>query len=192
MNDPPNFSEEAFDNLFENRPLPSASEELRHVLLRKTTRVLRRRRRLRQGGSVAVLILCYLAGIATVKCWPQPSPKPDDPVIAQHEVDPVKPPEPPAPPPGIARASAIDPNLPAPALEQLGESAGKDQRAAHFFLAGDRYEKAGDMSAALRCYKLALDAGTEADLALSVSDGYLLMVLKNARKKEKLHGKPGA
>jgi hypothetical protein len=86
----------------------------------------------------------------------------------------------------------IDPRLPPRDLEQLAELAGKDQRTAYFRLAGDRYEKAGDVRAALRCYRLALDNASDADLAVTPSDSYLLMVLKHARQKEKHDGKNDA
>jgi hypothetical protein len=190
MTDSSNFSDDACDRMFQPRPATPANEELKHILLLQTTRVLRRRRQLRQCGYAALLGVCYLAGMATVRFWPQPVPSPNLPVSAVPEPNPAKPPLPPGP--IIVQAPAIDSHLSAPALERLGEIAAADQRAVHFFRAGDRYEKAGDMAAALRCYKLALDAGTESDLAVAESDSYLLMALKTARKKEKLHGKHGA
>lgn len=193
MTDPENFSDEGLDRILLARPSEPANTELRHSLLLQTTRVLRRRRRLRQCSYAALLATCYLAGIATAYFWPHSTSIPAVADQAAPETLPERPPIPPvSPPPMLAQTPTIDPNLPAPALEKLGELASAEQRAAHFFMAGDRYEKAGEMSAALRCYKLALDAGTESDLVVAESDSYLLMALKTARKKEKPHGKHGA
>jgi hypothetical protein len=52
--------------------------------------------------------------------------------------------------------------------------------------AGDRYAaEEGDYQSALRCYRDALDAGSDRDRAIQPNDSWLLMVLKNAREKEK-------
>ena len=82
------------------------------------------------------------------------------------------------------------PRLPAPVLEQLGELASREKQADFFRLAGARHvAEGGDLQAALRCYRQSLDAGSEEDLAVKPEDDWLLMALKDARKKEKQHAK---
>jgi hypothetical protein len=52
--------------------------------------------------------------------------------------------------------------------------------------AADRYlEEEGDVGSAVRCYGRALDEGGGRDLAIAPGDSWLLMVIKNARQKEK-------
>jgi hypothetical protein len=163
--------------------------ELRQALRDRTTGVLRWRRRIRRLALIAGLAAFYVAGIATMRLA-EPAPPPvGAPEVAKHPPAPPKPGATPTPAPvPMARAPEIDPQLPPNILEQLGELASKEQRTAYFRLAGDRYEKAGDVRAALRCYRLALNYASEVELAVSPSDSYLLMVLKNARQKEKRDG----
>jgi len=186
MDNTPNGRDDALD-AFLDGPAPRAENpELRHSLLLRTTRVVRFRRRLRLLAAVGVVAASFLAGAGTVRLWslvPRPVEQTAGPEITSQE----KPPDAP-----IAQAPAIDSQMPADILEQLAELAGKDRRAAYFCLAGARYEQAGELPAALRCYKLALDAGSEADLMVSETDSYLLMVLKTARQREKQHGKNDA
>jgi hypothetical protein len=80
-----------------------------------------------------------------------------------------------------------------PALVREWQAAeNPDKRAILFRQAGDRYVAEGsDWESALRCYSGALNAGTEADLAISPDDNWLLMALKDARQKEKRHANVG-
>lgn len=192
MTDRESFSDEGLDQVLQPLPPHAMNAELRQSLLRQTTRVLRRRRWLRQCSFAVLLAMCYLAGIVTMHFRPHPA---SDSAVAEKaapEEVPGKPLVPPVvPPPVVAQAPPIDPHLSAAALEKLGEQASGEKRIAQFILAGQRYEKAGELAAALRCYKLALDGGTESDLVFAESDSYLLMALKTARQKEKHHGKHG-
>ena len=63
---------------FENDPIErflnarlggALNTELRQTLLAQTTRVLRRRRRLKRIGSVAALVGCYVLGLTTMHVW---------------------------------------------------------------------------------------------------------------------------
>ena len=68
----------------------------------------------------------------------------------------------------------------------------KDAQAGLYRLAGDRYfEEAGDVQAALRCYRRALDSASPDDLAISENDNWLLIELKKARLEGKNHAQTG-
>jgi hypothetical protein len=71
-------------------------------------------------------------------------------------------------------------------LEQQAELADTGERARLYFLAGQRYgAERGDWSAALRCYKQALDAAPQAAEQIDPkTDDWLLMALKIERQKE--------
>jgi hypothetical protein len=65
-----------------------------------------------------------------------------------------------------------------------------ERRADLFRRAGDRYLKdENDLRSAVRCYKHALDAGSDEDLRITSQDNWLLVSLKNARQEERHHGK---
>jgi hypothetical protein len=54
--------------------------------------------------------------------------------------------------------------------------------------AGDRYlGEDGDVQSAVRCYGQALNLDDPAVLAIDPKDNWLLMAIKDARKKEKRH-----
>lgn len=172
---------DALDALLTPTTPLAGNEPLRQVLLLQTTRVLRRRRRLKQAGFVAALTGCFLAGIMVVRYVV--------PAAGSREVvqQPVVPDETPA--------------LPAPAVQQAGLQAvvlewqafdSPDQRAELYRRAGDLYVSEGcDPHAALRCYQNALDNGSDGDLVISADDNWLLMALKNDRQKEKRYARNG-
>ncbi len=58
--------------------------------------------------------------------------------------------------------------------------------------AGDQYVHGDDPASALRCYGRSLDEASDKDLAISPDDDYLLMMVKEARLKEKDHAKRGS
>jgi hypothetical protein len=67
-----------------------------------------------------------------------------------------------------------------------------DRQTALYQEAGDRYlEEERDPLQALRCYGNALDSGKEEDLTISASDSWLMMVIKDARQREKHNAKSG-
>jgi hypothetical protein len=143
----------------------------RAELLGRTRRVVARRRRLRRAAWAAALAACYAAGLLTTD-WlaPRPRPAPDRPVVKEAPaVEKDRPPE---------RAVVLE-------WKAVDSTEG---RADLYRRAGDRYlADESDFESAVRCYGQALDAGTEADRAVSPEDNWLLMALKDARKKEKPH-----
>lgn len=177
-------SQEPCDHFLENIKPDAARAKFREKLLKRTTGVLRFRRRVRHWGLVAGLGLSYLAGAATMRlATPSLHVAPS---LVEHRAateQAITPPT--AVPAPVSRPPQVEPHLPARVLEQMGELASVTERGTYFRLAGDRYEQAGDITAALRCYRLVLDGASEAELVVSPSDSYLLMTLKNARQKEK-------
>jgi hypothetical protein len=153
------------DRLLGPSPEAVAPAELRERLRRQTTRVLRARRWGRRLGLVAALAACYALGVLTVRVWPARAP-----AVADA-------PRPPEQEPRVARATPRDPIRPV-------RSPG---RAALLRQAGDRYLEKNDLAAAVRCYRLALDAGSDDELTIQANDNWLLMALKDARRKEQRH-----
>jgi hypothetical protein len=152
------------DRLLSAPPEDAAPVELRDRLRRETIHVLRARRWGRRLKLVAALAACYALGVATVRLWPTPAPGVAD-----------APPQEQAP-----RVAATTPRDPVRPARPPG-------RAALLRQAGDRYLKQNDLAAAVRCYRLALDAGSEDDLTIQANDNWLLMALKDARRKEQRH-----
>jgi len=156
-------------------------DALRLALRQQTTRVLRRRRWLRQLTNVGLAAACYLAGLATM--WflvprttatgdSPPSPPPL--VIADNR---SKPPQPEEKPPER-------PEL----YEFQAQTAPPAERAVQLRKAGDLYlEQDHDYAAALRCYTQAFNAGGDQALEFSPDDNWLVMAIKNARRKEKVN-----
>jgi hypothetical protein len=152
------------------------NDGLKAAMRLRTTRVLRGRRLVRQLALVGLAAACYLAGVATM--WflpPQLTAVADAPaktvVIAENKIEPSpqeKPPERPE------------------IYEFEAQTAPPSERYAQLRKAGDIYlEQAHDYASALRCYRQAFDAGGEQALAFSTDDNWLVMAIKNARKKEK-------
>lgn len=146
---------------------PPNHGELQARILRRTTLVVRKRRRLRQGMMAAgVAALCL--GLFAVWLWPTAE---ETPVAV-------------LPTPVLPKT--LEPASSALAQEWRAVDATHD-RAKEFFLAGDRYLlEEQDPAAALRCYSQALDAASEQNLDVSPDDNWLVMALKDARRKEKI------
>src|SRR5947209_6681553 len=104
MHDNPTTGKNAVDQ-FLDVPIPGAvDDELRQRVLHLSTRVLRRRLHLKRCGHAAVLLLCYVAGLATMRLLPPAA----WPMMAQ----------------GVARRAAEQPpqNKNAGAASELAES----------------------------------------------------------------------
>jgi hypothetical protein len=165
-------------------PEPDACEELlrrgsspsdrlfREALLRRTRRVLRRRLWLRRAGVAAALAACFAAGLFTGRLGNEPVPVPETHPAPQAQAHSE---------PATAATAAV--------LEWQAVDS-KEPRADLYRQAGDRYEDDGDYQSALRCYRGALGAGSDKDLAIAPDDSWLLMVLKDARQKEKRDASP--
>lgn len=164
---------DALDHLLA-RPTAACDESLRRSLLAQTTNVLRLQRRGRQRRRIAFALAAaaILLAIAGVAIFPR-SGTPERP---------VGPPNPTV----VQSPAPLAADMPAAAIERIGETSALDQRSVLYRRAGDRYlEEAADPKDALRCYTQALDDGSEADLNVSADDSWLLMALKIDRKKEK-------
>ncbi len=149
---------------------------------------MRRGRRLRVAVWAAALAACYVAGVLTM-FW-----------LAPRRVEVVRVQAPPAAAPAPASQSQPTPPTPAPpaapasavALEWKAFDADKP-RPDLYRQAGDRYlQEDADPASALRCYGQSLNGASDKDLAISPDDDYLLMVVKEARLKEKDHAKRGS
>jgi hypothetical protein len=159
------------DDLLRAEP-PSQDDRLRQQVWRRTQGLLRRRRWGKRAAVAAALAACFLAGVGTGRLGTERLPA-DKGVVASTGPGPVHPPiEPLEQTSSSALAlewQALDSSQPQPELARQ---------------AGDRYAAdEGDYQSALRCYRDALDADT--DRTIKPSDSWLLMVLKNARQKEK-------
>jgi hypothetical protein len=154
------------------------------ALLQQTTRVLRLRRMVKRMSYVAGLLVCYAAGVLTMKLpfapALAPAPIPDQgPVTVDKKPDR---PEYQSPPNHPETAVALEWR----ALDS------REKKADAYRIAGDRYlADHGDVQSALRCYRQFLEAGSHEDSAISPDDNWLLMALKEARRKEKGHAKLG-
>jgi hypothetical protein len=158
------------EELLAPAPAPPAGR-FREALLRRTRRVLRRRLWVRRAGVAATLAACFAAGLFTGRLGNEPVPVPETRPAPQAQSEPA-----PAPPPVVVEWQAAD---------------SKEPRADLYRQAGDRYlEEDADYQSALRCYRGALDAGSDKDLAIAPDDSWLLMVLKDARQKEKRDANP--
>ena len=181
---------ERIDRLLECEPAP-ASPELRSRLRERTQRAVRRRRRARRVRMVALMAACYLAGMLTTSYWwlkqrwaANPASLPPS---AQHQVVQQRPAPAPRPP---VRAQPAAPQLapvptPAPVLERWAWLAEADERARLLREAGDRYLEAGDLAAALRCYRRSLEADAAGRTDQAGVRNWLYLALKTAKKRER-------
>jgi hypothetical protein len=156
----------------------------------RTTSVLRRRRRLKRGAIVVALLLPVAVGLG----W----------FLVTQNNDEKTPADPSAPPVVVARKKPIEQpappeHPPAPGLTPLEENLSPAQRfevkaridvakqAVYLLQAGNSYCEEDDCESALRCYAQYLNvAGPEA-LAIADTDNWLLVALKNARRKENVN-----
>jgi hypothetical protein len=165
---------EGFEELLGRIPPVAAEDRLRHELLWQTTTLLVRRRRLKLLAYAGALAACYLAGVLSMRLW-RVSPTVEQPPVAQGQTSaPQKP-----------STKPIEPrSLPAGAVEQEAR-ADREHRRQLYRLAGDRYlEENSDAVSALRCYREALQSGSDSDLTISPDDNWLLMALKKDKQEE--------
>lgn len=148
--------------------LASPDPALRREVLRRTGGIVVRRLWLRRTAWVAALAACYLAGLLTPRVSAPAPPLPD--VVRQH--------------PGA--------ETPAPAVNETAltmENRALDSieaRSTLYRQAGDRYLiEERDPGSALRCYRQAIQSGSDEDLQIKPEDNWLMIVLKESRRKEK-------
>jgi hypothetical protein len=173
MNDPHDPLEELLQPPMSPNPV-----DLRERLRARTTRHVRRRlwvRRLSLGGALAASLL-LIAGILYV-VWPPRAPLdiPDTPMVV-------------APPIRAEVPQAVVSLEVSPVALEWQAFDSKENRAAVYFQAGNQYlATTQDFESALRCYSQALDACSDQELEITPDDTWLLMTLKNARRKETVH-----
>jgi hypothetical protein len=173
-------------------PRRQETQSLQQAIFMQTARLLRRRRRRKYFGFIALLVACYGAGLGTVELWKAAR---SDRTTELQVTEPASEKNLAASPAKASDESAYvspdeDADVPAVVLERIGASLNKQQRAAYYQRAGDRYlELYGDLASAVRCYKQSLDAATEAQLAIASGDNWLLIAMKKARQGEQTHAK---
>jgi hypothetical protein len=165
-----------FDDLLTPKPPPAEPPEVGAAIAQTAARVQRRRRWVVRGRKVAVLAVCYSAGLLSMWYW-YPARSPQAAVVERLPAA-----EPSEPPPVADPYRNDSPErLEKWAFLQTGE-----KRADLYRRAGDGYLLREDVENAVRCYRRALDGGTAADLAIRADrDTWLLMSLKVARHKER-------
>ena len=162
------------DELLAPLPTPSEPTGLREQLLRRTTRILRWRRRMRLVAVAAALAACWAGGMFTMR-WLSPSAAP-------------------GPLPVLTQSSSVDSPRPTPqpsALVLEWQAVESDNEQAKFArIAGDAYlNQEHDPLSAVRCYGRSLDVAPEQAAIISTDDEWLLMAIKDARNKEKRNAK---
>jgi hypothetical protein len=148
------------------------------TVLHRTTSILRRRRWSRRASIVAGLAGCYAAGLASMYFVRAPTPA--EMIIVEKAPDPTQTP----------LLAPRETDVSAVSLEWRAVES-SDKRVEFYRRAGDRYlAESNDTEAAMRCYRLMLNAASNTEMTISPDDNWLLMALKDARLKEKLNAKP--
>lgn len=167
------------------RPLPQPEPiELRQRLRLQSGRSVRRRRIVRRTAIVVVNVIVVIGAwvlfgnsMIWLANWSREHRQPDAPIVkvAPKVLD-----------------QEVAPSLPEAAVAPIDLEwqafDSQTNRAANYFLAGNKYLEANqDMESALRCYAQALDACSVQQLDIAPEDNWLVVTLKNARRKEKSH-----
>lgn len=150
-----------------------ADDGRRAEIVRRTSRVVVRRARVRRAvrvaGTAGVFAVGGLAG-----WFAKPMPEP----VVRTEYVTVPAPDPPSPP-----APSPGEYMSADRVEQDAEQAAARAESAWLYrLAGDKYLPT-DPGQAARCYKLFLMHAAPADRSVSADDSWLLITLKRDRKE---------
>jgi tetratricopeptide (TPR) repeat protein len=165
-------------DFLDNSPKAPADAAFQQRLLEQTRRLLRRHWWQRRAGFTAALAACYLAGVVTMGLLRPAASAPPEMVKADGSQQPASPSE-----EAVSRLTAL-------ALENRAFDS-EEPRPELYRLAGDRYlAESGNLQAALRCYRQALDESPEQDLQVKPEDNWLLIALKESRQKEKENAKP--
>jgi len=161
-------------------PRLSTPDAVRHAVLTQAAGVLRTRRWVRRGTYAVTLMLCYLAGLATMAVV-----RHDDRQTLAVVPDRQE---------SVARESTDDASAGSrPVVEEAAAFADQvvpTQSSFGFFRAAGDYQllQRGNLQAAIRLYAQALELATPSDLAISAgSDSWLLMSLKQSRLQDVPH-----
>lgn len=161
------------------------SPALREVVLRRTERRLVRDRWVRRAAMASGIAAVFLLG--GTSGWLARTPVADAPgsPVSDVVLIPV-----PIPTPGvyIPGSSRVAPPLSASETELRAEQADDLAEAAKLYrTAGDAFLRQEDYANAARCYRQFLQRRGDAALAIETEDSWLLVSLKNAAFKEKIH-----
>jgi hypothetical protein len=165
-----------FDDFLDNGFKCETNDALKNAIRARTNAMLRRRRFVRRLAFVGLAAACYLAGMTTM--WllaPQTA------TIGEVPAQPVIVAE---------NKRAPEPETELPERPEIYEIEAQNAQGAERFA---QLRKAGDLylslehnyASAVRCYSQAFDAGGEQALEYSPDDNWLVMVIKNARRKDK-------
>jgi hypothetical protein len=171
----------------------SVNPQLRQQLREQTSQRVRGYGRWRRVRRLTTLAGVYAAGWFSAWVWlgwhptptpaPAPAPAPAQPLAPAPELIQPSPPVGPSSP--LQQADPLA-GQPAEEIELLAEQARERAEFVRLFAkAGDRYLAVGDHVAALRCYRNALERMTNAELAVTSTDSWLLMSLKLALVQER-------
>jgi hypothetical protein len=167
---------DSLDSFLDAKKSCEPNDALKERVRDRTTRVLRWRRRGKRGGWALIMAVCYLGGLATSH-WFAP-PQPTD--APQRQSAPV-----------VAVQTAPADEQQTTKIPSNAEFAANDQPALRALLlreAGDYcLEQHSDCEAALRYYSASIEVGGVSALADSSDDSWLLMAIKDARRKESTH-----
>jgi hypothetical protein len=170
-------------------PVSAPDPAFRQELLRETLTTMRRQRWRRRAAVVGALAASFLAGTICMHFWPVRTPDVAQQEQASGPAGPSKKTAPqivPAPPEATV---APIPGGGALAMEWNAFDE-RDQREKLYRQAGDLYvQENQDYEAALRCYAQALDSNANQDMTINADDNWLVMALKEARRKEQSHAK---
>jgi hypothetical protein len=164
-----------YDNLDELLAPHPASPPSAEVFDR-TVQVIRRQRRVRQLAGIGVLTAACASGLLTILAFQAPHESIGNQTGAPWEE--ARSIAPPAAPPLRPAPSANE-------LEWQALDAPENAVAGLYRKAGDLYLADADPAEAVRCYGNALSTGKPEDLEVSPQDSWLLMVIKQARTKER-------
>jgi hypothetical protein len=170
---------------------PALDDPLRPALLLQTTRLLRRRRRLKRLAFVAVMAACYAAGVMTMRFWMAAGGAEKQ--IAEKPLQ-----ETPRTPNRVKKLPKKEKQgVPSPGGQESAlalEWRAIDNPKNRFQLyrrAGDLYLQDNDVPSALRCYRGALEAAPARARIFSAQDNWLFMIAKQERQKEQTHVQKG-
>jgi hypothetical protein len=173
------------EQFLEGPPRVAADSPFQDHLLHETLKCWRRQRRRRPVAVIAGLAASFLAGAICVHLWPLRTPDRGQeervrvPDKSASEVA-HKPAEKKVAPVSGGDAVAVEWN----AFDE------PNRREVLYRQAGDLYvQETHDYEAALRCYAQALESSSDQDLTITPDDNWLIMALKEARRKEQSHAK---
>lgn len=181
----PDDEPDSLSDLFRGLELPPSDAGRREAIFARTRGVLQRRRVLRRCAKVAVLATCYVAGGLSVVAW-QSMESPDR-IVGQ----PARVIEEQGPTPAQEPTGPSDPN----SADEPSATIARSEPAASLTnfeklrRAGDRQlNERGNLQAAMRCYRRALEYASDDDLQIVPDrDTWLLIPLKEARMETRKH-----